>query len=75
VWDINTNSDGEQLARAIIAIGHSLHLDITAEGVETAAQLEFLAQEKCDEVQGFLFSKPVDGAAFTALLEQGLCLK
>jgi diguanylate cyclase (GGDEF)-like protein/PAS domain S-box-containing protein len=75
VWDINTNSDGEQLTRAVIAIGHSLNLDITAEGVETEAQLDFLSQEKCEEVQGYLFSKPVDGTAFKALLEQGFALK
>ncbi|MGM0416107.1 MAG: sensor domain-containing protein [Thermodesulfobacteriota bacterium] len=72
VWDINASTDGEQLTRAVIAIGRSLNLQITAEGVETPEQLEFLAREHCDEVQGFLFSKPVDGAEFTSLLKQGI---
>jgi diguanylate cyclase (GGDEF)-like protein/PAS domain S-box-containing protein len=72
VWDINTNSDGEQLTRAVIAIGNSLNLQITAEGVETTQQLDFLIREKCDEVQGFLFSKPVGAEDFARLLERGI---
>ena len=70
VWDINTNADGEQLTRAVIAIGRSLNLQITAEGVENSAQLNFLEQEQCNEVQGYLFSRPVTAEQFTALLQQ-----
>jgi diguanylate cyclase (GGDEF)-like protein/PAS domain S-box-containing protein len=46
------------IIHAIIAMGHSLNLTITAEGVETPYQLEALRQEGCDEVQGFLLGKP-----------------
>jgi EAL domain-containing protein (putative c-di-GMP-specific phosphodiesterase class I) len=47
------------LARAIVALGHSLGMEVTAEGVETIEQYQFLEQESCNQVQGYLFGKPV----------------
>jgi diguanylate cyclase (GGDEF)-like protein len=47
------------LARAIVALGHSLGMEVTAEGVETVEQYRFLEQEACNQVQGYLFGKPV----------------
>jgi EAL domain-containing protein (putative c-di-GMP-specific phosphodiesterase class I) len=47
------------VAQAITSLGHSLGLDVLAEGVETRGQLERLDHIGCDEVQGFLFAKPV----------------
>ena len=54
--------------QAIIALGHKLNLTVVAEGVETAEQLEFLRDAGCDEMQGFLFGKPMIPSDFAALL-------
>ena len=56
---------------AIISMAHSLNLTVVAEGVETAAQLEFLQEKQCDEAQGLLFSQPVSAPALTKLLQAG----
>jgi EAL domain-containing protein (putative c-di-GMP-specific phosphodiesterase class I) len=47
------------IIRAVIALGKSLRIKITAEGVETEAQLGLLQQENCDLVQGYLLGKPM----------------
>jgi len=60
------------IARAIIALGHSLDLKVIAEGVETPQQLAFLREHHCDVVQGFLFGAPITADEMAALLRQGL---
>src|SRR5690606_36102873 len=57
---------GAQIARGIIAMAHSLNMSVIAEGVETQAQLEFLREHGCDEVQGFLLARPMPAEAVTA---------
>jgi EAL domain-containing protein (putative c-di-GMP-specific phosphodiesterase class I) len=56
------------IARAIIQLGHSLHLRVIAEGVENQAQLDFLRGEGCDEVQGFFYGEPLPAEAYAKLL-------
>ncbi|ABB31229.2 diguanylate cyclase/phosphodiesterase with PAS/PAC sensor(s) [Geobacter metallireducens RCH3] len=59
VRDVEINSADAAIATAIIAMGNSLNLKVIAEGVETEGQLSFLSDNKCDEVQGYLFSTPM----------------
>jgi EAL domain-containing protein (putative c-di-GMP-specific phosphodiesterase class I) len=61
---IPTKEADMKLVRSIISIGKELDLEVVAEGVETQAQLEFLRSIGCDQVQGFLFSKPLPAADF-----------
>jgi EAL domain-containing protein (putative c-di-GMP-specific phosphodiesterase class I) len=63
------DADGGVLAQAIISLGHALHLQVVAEGVETLAQAQFLKRHKCDEVQGFFYGKPLEPAAFAKALD------
>ena len=57
------------IALAAIGLAHELGFKVIAEGVETAAQCEFLRERGCDEIQGYYFSRPVTAAAFEAMLE------
>lgn len=69
ISDISNNSDGAYIAKAILGLGHNLKLKVVAEGVETNEQLEFLKGEKCNHVQGFLFSKPMPFTDMTNLFK------
>jgi diguanylate cyclase (GGDEF)-like protein/PAS domain S-box-containing protein len=68
VSEIHTDSDDAAIVTAIITLAHALKLTVIAEGVETHEQLEFLTRLNCDEVQGFLFGKPLSAEEFTELL-------
>ncbi len=68
VRDITTDPDDAAIARLVIDLGHALGHRVVAEGVETEAQLDFLRGHGCDEVQGYLFSRPVPGGDFVGLL-------
>jgi diguanylate cyclase (GGDEF)-like protein/PAS domain S-box-containing protein len=70
IRDITTDSGDATIARAIISLAQSLKLKVVAEGVETLAQLQFLRDHGCDEMQGYLFAQPMPAAECArALLE------
>ena len=60
--------DGSEMVRAIAAIAHNMGMDVVAEGVETAEQLEWLRAIGCEYAQGFYFSRPVDVSRATELI-------
>ena len=66
VHDLPGNRDSAAITRAIIQMGRSLGLRVIAEGVETEAQRDFLAEHGCDELQGLLISAPLPQAEFEA---------
>ncbi len=68
VRDITSDADGAAIVNAIISLAHNLRLTVIAEGVETAAQLDYLRHQGCDEIQGYYFSRPVPSDAFEMLL-------
>jgi EAL domain-containing protein (putative c-di-GMP-specific phosphodiesterase class I) len=59
IRDIPTNPDDMKITRAIIAMAHGLKLNVVAEGVETAEQLQFLRSLSCDAVQGYFLYRPL----------------
>jgi diguanylate cyclase (GGDEF)-like protein/PAS domain S-box-containing protein len=66
IQNITTQTGGSAIIRAIIGLGRGLGLRVVAEGVETEAQLAELVAEGCDELQGFLFSRPLPASEFEA---------
>ncbi|MBI5344609.1 MAG: EAL domain-containing protein [Deltaproteobacteria bacterium] len=71
VRDIAVDPDDAAIAVTIIRMAHSLKLEVVAEGVETAEQLEFLRSMQCDRFQGFLVSRPVPSAEVEGVLAKG----
>jgi len=59
VKDIETDVNDAAICKATIALGHSLGLELVAEGVETVTQRDFLAELDCDYLQGYLYSRPM----------------
>ena len=58
ISNLNGNPQSAAIVRAVIGLAHGLNLPVLAEGVETKDQLEFLAAESCNEVQGYLLGRP-----------------
>ncbi|BBP05622.1 hypothetical protein TPL01_18090 [Sulfuriferula plumbiphila] len=70
VHDITTDADDAAIAATIVTLGHSLKLNVIAEGVETAEQLALLREMQCDEIQGYHFSRPLPAEEMERLLQQ-----
>ncbi len=68
---IATVSGDATIAKAIISLAHSLKLRVVAEGVETQAQLDFLREHGCDEMQGYLFARPMSAADCAQAMIEG----
>jgi EAL domain-containing protein (putative c-di-GMP-specific phosphodiesterase class I) len=71
VREVDANPDGAAITSAIVAMAHRLGLKVVAEGVETPEELAFLRKEGCDEMQGYLFSKPVPAETIERYLREG----
>lgn len=70
VRDIAVDPGDAAIAKAIVAMAHSLGIRVVAEGGETVQQCDFLRRQMCDELQGFFFSKPLAPPEIEALLRQ-----
>jgi diguanylate cyclase (GGDEF)-like protein/PAS domain S-box-containing protein len=70
IRNLPKNTEYRAITEAIIAMGKTLGLNVIAEGVETAEQMNFLREHSCDEMQGFYFSKPIMPEQFADLLRK-----
>lgn len=70
VRDIGTSADDEAITRAIIAMAHTMGMDVVAEGVETQVHMDFLVREGCDYIQGYLLSRPVPDEELSGFLRR-----
>ena len=68
VQDIAVEITGEAIVASIISLAHNLKIRVIAEGVESRVQLDFLRQHRCDQVQGYYFSRPVSAEEIGAML-------
>jgi EAL domain-containing protein (putative c-di-GMP-specific phosphodiesterase class I) len=70
IVDVHQSAESLAMVKAIIAMAHTLHLEVIAEGVETDEQTASLRSAGCDQIQGDYFSKPLDADACAAYLRQ-----
>ncbi len=75
VRDVSHDADDAAIIKGIIALAHSLRLEVVAEGVETEDQLRFLRDQSCDLMQGYLLSKPVPAQQFAQFIAAQTGLK
>ncbi len=71
VQDVTSDRHDAAITLAIIDLAHSLSLNVIAEGVETQAQLDFLTQNHCDQIQGYIFSSAIPAEQFERMLIEG----
>lgn len=68
IHDLGRDDNASTIVKAVISLGHNLGLKVVAEGVETLQQINFLRDNACDSMQGFLFSMPLTSDQFMELL-------
>jgi EAL domain-containing protein (putative c-di-GMP-specific phosphodiesterase class I) len=68
---VNDNSQAAAIVRLILGLGRALNLPVLAEGVETSAELDFLENELCNEVQAYLLGMPADIESYRHLIVAG----
>ncbi|WP_174729061.1 EAL domain-containing protein [Mesobacillus harenae] len=71
---ITPNAEDKAIVKSILSLAHGLNMKVVAEGVETAEEAAFLVENKCDFIQGFLFSKPLQADDFAGMLAKGTTL-
>ena len=69
VDSVAQDSGAAAIVRAIVDLATALHMETTAEGVEDSSQLDRLRSQGCSSIQGYLFSRPIDGAAAGRLID------
>jgi EAL domain-containing protein (putative c-di-GMP-specific phosphodiesterase class I) len=74
VREITSDPGSLAISEAIITMSHRLNLQVVAEGVETEGQLALLSERRCDSIQGYFFSPPVNADAVAQQLREGRCL-
>jgi CheY-like chemotaxis protein len=74
VRDITTDPDDAMICKAVIGLAHNLKMSVIAEGVETEGQMRYLRDNHCDEMQGYLFSRPLPADDYYVLLAEGSSL-
>jgi len=70
VRELGQDENAAAIVKAIVSLGHSLDMKVIAEGVETEKQMSFLLGNRCDAMQGFLFSRPLSAGEFALLVER-----
>lgn len=75
VSSLTMSDKSDAVLRGLISLAHNLDLSVTAEGVESRDQLQFLQNEGCDSIQGFVASKPIDAYRFGQLLRADITLE
>ncbi|HLK46468.1 MAG TPA: EAL domain-containing protein, partial [Acidimicrobiales bacterium] len=72
ISDLHDSSEAAAIVRSLIELGHTLDLELIAEGVEVEAQSDALLAQHCTLAQGFLFARPMDASSLAAVLDRGL---
>jgi len=72
ITDLLTDEYDKNIVSTVISMAHGMNLQVVAEGVETQEQFDLLKEMSCDEIQGYLLSKPIDSLQITTLLQTGI---